>query len=62
MVTHSISEALFLADRVLVLSQRPGQLRLDLAVKLPRPREEGMRYTQVFGDLVRQVRAAIGEI
>ena len=61
MVTHSVSEALFLADRVLVLSQRPGQLKLVLPVNLPRPREENMRYTSLFGDLVRQVRAAIGE-
>jgi NitT/TauT family transport system ATP-binding protein len=61
MVTHSISESLFLADRVLVLSQRPGQLNLDLAVDLPRPREEGMRYTPEFGRLARQLRAAIGE-
>jgi NitT/TauT family transport system ATP-binding protein len=61
MVTHSIPEALFLADRVLVLSQRPGQLRLDLQVGLPRPRREGMRYTPVFGDLASQVRLAIGE-
>jgi NitT/TauT family transport system ATP-binding protein len=61
MVTHSISEALFLADRVLVLSQRPGQLRLDLKVDLSRPRRENMRYTTLFGSLVRQVRLAIGE-
>jgi NitT/TauT family transport system ATP-binding protein len=61
MVTHSISEALFLADRVLVLSQRPGQLRLDLPVELPRPRQEEMRYSEVFGGLARQVRLAIGE-
>jgi NitT/TauT family transport system ATP-binding protein len=61
MVTHSISEALFMADRVLVFSPRPGQVRLDLKVGLPRPREESMRYTSKFGDLVRQVRAAISE-
>jgi NitT/TauT family transport system ATP-binding protein len=61
MVTHSIPEALFLADRVLVLSQRPGKLLLDLQVGLPRPRSEGMRYTPVFGDLASQVRLAIGE-
>jgi NitT/TauT family transport system ATP-binding protein len=62
MVTHSISEALFLADRVLVISQRPGQIRLDLPVALPRPREDSMRYTPEFGELVDQVRAAIGEV
>lgn len=61
MVTHSISEALFLADRVLVLSQRPGQIRLDLQVDLRRPRSESMRYTQAFGKMVRQVRGAIGD-
>ncbi len=61
MVTHSISEALFLADRVLVFSPRPGQIRLDLTVDLPRPRDEGIRYTPAFGALARQVRGAIGE-
>jgi len=60
MVTHSISEALFLADRVLVFSPRPGSLRLDLAVELPRPRQEGVQYTPAFGDLARRVRQAIG--
>jgi NitT/TauT family transport system ATP-binding protein len=59
MVTHSISESLFLADRVLVLTQRPGQLRLDLRVDLPRPRQEDIRYTVEFSALARQVRAAI---
>ncbi len=62
MVTHSITEALFLADRVLVLSHRPGQLRLDLPVELPRPRDENIRYTAAFGSLARQVRSAIGEM
>ncbi|MFO7623884.1 MAG: ABC transporter ATP-binding protein [Anaerolineales bacterium] len=60
MVTHSISEALFLADRVLVLSPRPGRLRLDLEVTLPRPRDEDMIYTPDFGRLVRRLRSAIG--
>jgi len=60
MVTHSISEALFLADRVLVLSPRPGSLRLDLRVGLGRPRSEEMRYTGFFGEMARQVREAIG--
>jgi len=60
MVTHSISESLFLADRVLVLTPRPGRVRLDLAVDFPRPREEEIRYTAGFGELARQLKGAIG--
>jgi len=57
---HSISEALLLADRVLVLTQRPGQLRLDLDVPLARPRQMTMEYSPEFGALAAQVRQAIG--
>lgn len=60
MVTHSISEALFLADRVLVLTQRPGKVKLDLEVELPRPRKEEIRYTPQFGRLARKLKKAIG--
>jgi NitT/TauT family transport system ATP-binding protein len=60
MVTHSISEALFLADRVLVLTQRPGKVKLDLEVDLPRPRKDEMRYTAHFGRLARRLKEAIG--
>ncbi|HEY3310870.1 MAG TPA: ABC transporter ATP-binding protein [Anaerolineales bacterium] len=59
MVTHSIGEALFLADRVLVLSARPGRIKLDLPVDLPRPREDEMRYTHHFGHLARKLKEAI---
>jgi NitT/TauT family transport system ATP-binding protein len=59
MVTHSISEALLLSDRVLVFSARPGKIILDLTVNLPRPRDEAMRFTPEFGELARQLRRAI---
>jgi len=60
MVTHSIPEALLLADRVLVFSPRPGQIRLSLDVPLPRPRRMDMEYEPEFGALAAQVRQAIG--
>ncbi|NWG35946.1 MAG: ABC transporter ATP-binding protein [Chloroflexi bacterium] len=59
MVTHSISESLFLADRVLVLTQRPGTIKMDMRVDLPRPREEAIRFTAHFGKLARKLRDAI---
>jgi NitT/TauT family transport system ATP-binding protein len=59
MVTHSISESLFLADRVLVLTARPGRVKLDLKVDLPRPRTDEMRYTAHFGKLARKLKEAI---
>jgi NitT/TauT family transport system ATP-binding protein len=60
MVTHSISEALLLSDRVLVFTPRPGQVALDMPVDLPRPRLDEMRYTPHFGVLARRLRDAIG--
>lgn len=59
MVTHSIEESLFLADRVLVLSQRPGSIKLDLNVDLPRPRDEEVRYTAHFGKLARRLKETL---
>jgi NitT/TauT family transport system ATP-binding protein len=59
MVTHSINESLFLADRVLVLTQRPGRIKLDLKVDIPRPRTDEIRYTPHFGRLARKLKAAI---
>ena len=60
MVTHAIAEAIFLADRVIVLSPRPGKIRMDVLIELPRPREERLRYTPEFGELAQRLREAIG--
>jgi len=59
MVTHSISEALLLADRVLVLTRLPAQVSQELVVDLPRPRLEETRYSARFQELAKQLRAAI---
>ena len=59
MVTHSISEAIYLSDRVLVLSPRPGCIDLQLEVNLPRPRTPEMRYSAEFSDLSHQLRDSL---
>lgn len=59
MVTHSISEALLLSDRVLVFTPRPGEIRRDLPVAMARPRAEELRYTAEFQKLERSLRGTL---
>jgi NitT/TauT family transport system ATP-binding protein len=59
MVTHDIREAVFLADRVLVLSQRPGRVAAIVPITLPRPRPLSIFYSEAFGALAYEVRQAI---
>ena len=50
-VTHQIDEAIYLSDRVMVMSKRPGRAKKIFAIKLPRPRDYEMRVTPEFNDL-----------
>jgi len=60
MVTHSIQEAVFLSDRVLILSERPGHIKAQIPIHLPRPRRLEMLGDPDFGHLATQVRREIG--
>ena len=59
MITHDISEAVFLADRVLAISPQPGNIRLDLSIDLKRPRREEDRFSADFVNFMQQLRQAI---
>ncbi len=55
-VTHNISEAVFLSDRVVVLSPHPGRLSEIVEVNLPRPRSLSIKNSVEFNELVKKVR------
>ena len=59
-ITHDVAEALYLGDRVIVLSPRPGQVVSDLAVDLPRPRRQSMLADPGFGRQVARLLQALG--
>jgi NitT/TauT family transport system ATP-binding protein len=61
LVTHDLREAVFLADTVYVMSNRPGRILKRCAVDIPRPRDLEVTYTQAFQDLVYELRNYIGK-
>jgi NitT/TauT family transport system ATP-binding protein len=60
-VTHSITEAVFLADRVVLLSARPGRLRSVTPIEIDRPRDLDLQSDPAFQDTVRELRRQLYE-
>ena len=62
LVTHDLREAVFLADTVYVMSQRPGRMLVRREIDLPRPRDLEVTYTETFSSHVHVLREHIGRI
>jgi NitT/TauT family transport system ATP-binding protein len=60
-VTHSLREAVFLSDRVIVMSRRPGRILADVPIELPRPRAPDIGETPEFNEYCAFLRAKIAE-
>jgi ABC-type nitrate/sulfonate/bicarbonate transport system ATPase subunit len=59
-VTHSIDEAIYLGDRVVVMGARPGRINADILTELPRPRAEApVKSLPQFATLQRRIREAL---
>jgi len=62
MVTHSVPEAVYLSDRVLVLGPRPASIVAEVAIDLPRPRTEAVREAPMCSFVAQQVREALDRV
>jgi NitT/TauT family transport system ATP-binding protein len=60
-ITHSVSEAVYLSTKVVVMSGRPGKIVKTIDIPLPMPRDPDIRYTAEFGELVGEVSHALRE-
>jgi NitT/TauT family transport system ATP-binding protein len=55
LITHNIAEAVTLADRVLVMTYRPGRLKRSIDIALPRPRSSDIVASEAFGRYVAEI-------
>jgi len=60
-VTHQIDEAVYLSDRVIVMTARPGRVKADIAIDLPRPRTLAVKRTPEFSQYIDQIWSLIEE-
>jgi NitT/TauT family transport system ATP-binding protein len=61
LVTHDLREAVYLADRVFVMSARPGRIQHEHRIDFPRPRDLDLMYTPAFTEKVHQLRGEIAD-
>lgn len=60
-ITHSVPEAVFMSDKVVVLSDRPGSVQQIIDIDLPRPRKTEMKYSKKYLELIQCLRKALKE-
>ncbi|TAK80787.1 MAG: ABC transporter ATP-binding protein [Betaproteobacteria bacterium] len=62
LVTHSIEEAVWMSDRVLVMTPRPAKVAADIAIDLPRPRDLEIKTSPTFNEYTGRIRRIFGDL
>ena len=61
LITHSVEEAVQLADRVIIMAARPGRIHAEFSIDLPRPRDRGVTDSMAFLQLVQAVSSSLDD-